>query len=225
MSAPGSAYLWIDINAKPYRDDDGTVKGMVAAIRDIDDQVAAETELERLARSDVMTGLANRAEGLRLLDAVKDEQRNPGSHVVALFCDIDHFKDVNDTYGHAAGDDVLRALAQRLTSAVRRNDIVTRLGGDEFLIVLTGVHDVSEAIDKAEQIRIAAAEPIDVDAAGTQVRTSLSIGVAVAHPDEDIDHLILRADAAMYIAKKQGRNQVTWIKADDTAEHPTGDPV
>jgi diguanylate cyclase (GGDEF)-like protein len=123
-----------------------------------------------------------------------------------LFCDIDGFKAVNDAYGHAAGDEMIRTLADRIRSVVRLGDAVARMGGDEFLIVLDGIHGLDEAVAVAEKVRSAASAPI---AYGRQsLATTISVGVTLGWPDEGVDAMIARADDAMYQAKAAGRDQV-----------------
>jgi diguanylate cyclase (GGDEF)-like protein len=123
-----------------------------------------------------------------------------------LFCDIDRFKDINDERGHAAGDEVLRVVGERISSAIRRDDVAARIGGDELLVILSGVHDLDEAMSVAETIRRAVAEPILL--ADGRVTTSMSIGATIAGVDEIADDLIARADEAMYEAKRSGRDRV-----------------
>ena len=123
-------YHWVDGHAKPHVDAEGNTNGLIAALRIIDEQVEAEQKLDRLARFDALTGLPNRAEAISRLDAALEEPRTPGSCVGILFCDVDHFKTINDTLGHAAGDAVLSTLAKRIRQGVRQGDTVGRMGGD-----------------------------------------------------------------------------------------------
>ena len=123
-----------------------------------------------------------------------------------MFCDLDYFKTVNDSYGHAGGDDVLRVTAERMASALREGDEVARLGGDEFVIVLTDVHDLSAAVAVAQKVRDAVAEPLPVEA--EQVSITLSIGVALATPGIEAYRLLRNADAALYEAKNSGRDRI-----------------
>lgn len=133
-----------------------------------------------------------------------------GQHTAVLFCDIDRFKQINDVYGHSAGDEVLRVLGARFTAALRSDDHAARMGGDELLVVLTGVTDLDAARQVAEELRALAAHPIPFES-DLQLRTTLSIGVTLAHPGETPDRLVERADTAMYMAKKSGRDQVIAI--------------
>lgn len=208
IAADGS-YHWFDAHSGPLVGTDGLQDGRVATFRLIDAEVAAEEELERRARYDQLTGLMSRTEILGRIAATGHHARRTGEHNAVLFCDIDKFKSINDTYGHAAGDEVLRVISQRLTACVRSNDVVARIGGDELLILLTGLHGLDDATAVAEKIRATAAYPIPVGDAF--VSATLSIGVALAVPGEGVDPLIARADAAMFRAKQAGRDQVIAI--------------
>lgn len=202
----GGGYHWVDCRAKPYVVDDGQPDGVIAALRVIDDQVDAEQRLERLARFDALTGLANRNEAISRLECALASPRIPGSHLGVLFCDIDNFKGINDTHGHVVGDAVLATLAARVGNCVRLGDIVGRTGGDEMLVLLPGVHGLDEAAAIAAKIRRCAAEPIHHS--GTTICATLSIGVTLAVPGESAATTTSRADAAMYRAKQEGRNAV-----------------
>jgi diguanylate cyclase (GGDEF)-like protein/PAS domain S-box-containing protein len=204
-SADGS-YHWVEANMGVYRGIDGIADGWTVSARGIDEQVAAEQKLERLAHLDSLTGALNRREALARMQAILANERHPGRDLAVLFCDVDRFKEINDAHGHAAGDDVLMELTQRITTSVRREDLVARMGGDEILVLLTDTHGLDEAERIAEKIRERAAEPIAVRS-GT-VAVSLSIGATLLVPGEEPEALIARADGAMYEAKRRGRNRV-----------------
>ena len=125
--------------------------------------------------------------------------------------DLDYFKHVNDTYGHAVGDEVLRVLAERAALQTREIDILGRYGGEEFALLLpeTRLH---EALEIAERLRLAALEPIHVN--GLELCVSISVGVAEAQEDVSLSHLLQRADAALYQAKRSGRNRVVTLPGD-----------
>ncbi len=200
-------YRWVDGHGKPYVDAEGNTDGLIAALRLADDQVETERRLERLARFDTLTGLANRAETMGRLESELQQLLPAGVYVGILFCDVDHFKEINDTWGHGVGDVVLATLAARIRESVRRGDTVGRTGGDEMLVLLPGVHGIDEVAEIAEKIRRHAAEPIDV--AGHAIYATLSIGATIAHTGEPVSSVTARADAAMYQQKLGDRNAVT----------------
>jgi diguanylate cyclase (GGDEF)-like protein/PAS domain S-box-containing protein len=202
-------YHWVDGHGKPYTDARGRTDGLIAALRVVDDQVEAEWRLERLARFDTLTGLVNRAEALGRLEAALEQPQPLGTHVGVLFCDVDHFKAINDKWGHGMGDVVLATVAARIRASVRRGDTVGRTGGDEMLILLPGVRGTDELSRIAEKIRRRVAEPIHVS--GTTICATLSIGASLALPAESIDAVTARADEAMYRAKSGDRDTVDRI--------------
>jgi diguanylate cyclase (GGDEF)-like protein/PAS domain S-box-containing protein len=171
----------------------------------------ARAQIARLAYYDMLTGLPNRAR-LRHLISEAIEACPDGNHVALAFLDVDNFKDVNDTLGHSAGDELLVELAQRLRAQVQAGDVLGRLGGDEFVIVLP-YRDADEASVVASRIIEVLVTPIRI---GTrQVPMSASIGISI-YPDNttDIDTLIQQADAAMYKAKQAGRSTYRFFSAD-----------
>ncbi len=171
----------------------------------------ARAEIARLAYHDILTGLPNRAQ-LRHLITAAIEACPPGSHVALAFLDLDHFKDVNDTLGHAAGDELLVQLARRLRAQIQPGDMLGRLGGDEFVILLPN-RDAAGAASVAMRITEALALPLQVGARPIQM--SASIGISL-YPDHatDIDTLMQQADAAMYKAKQAGRSTHRLFSAD-----------
>jgi diguanylate cyclase (GGDEF)-like protein/PAS domain S-box-containing protein len=171
---------------------------------DISDRMVAEDRLKQMAHQDVLTGLPNRrvllariAEFMRVADA-------RGSLLAVLFIDLDHFKPINDARGHSAGDQVLRAVAQRLGGAVRGSDLVARLGGDEFAVLAGDLNTEADAARVGEKLLEAFAGPIE--GAGGPLQVSASIGIALYPPHgADADTLLHHADSAMYRAKQAGR--------------------
>ena len=170
-----------------------------------------------LALTDELTGLYNRRYLCAHLDELVGRINRDGTGAVVLLLDIDYFKRVNDTYGHAAGDDVLRELAARATACVRSVDLVARLGGEEFVVVMPEV-DLTVATSVAERLRqTVAAKPFTIRDNGKQLHSTLSIGIAAALPGADTrDCWLKRADDALYRAKTAGRNRVV-AYSDDPA--------
>ena len=162
-----------------------------------------------LALTDSLTGLYNRRYTVRHLDGLMSRTRDNGKPVSVLLFDIDHFKSVNDTHGHAAGDEVLRVIGQRASDNLRGTDMVARFGGEEFVVVM-GDTTRELAAMVAERIRERiAAEPIALPDDPNGINVSVSIGIATAGPEDTTpDDLLRRADAAMYRAKAGGRNRV-----------------
>ena len=162
-----------------------------------------------LALTDELTGLYNRRYLLAHLDELIDRINNDHINAAILLFDIDHFKQVNDTYGHAAGDDVLRELAARTVNSVRSVDLVARLGGEEFVVVMPDT-DGTIATAVAERLRSAVARgPFIIGAGGMKVAVTVSIGVTAAAGSGDCrEQLLKRADDALYSAKTAGRNRV-----------------
>ncbi len=208
--SPRGETHWIEAHARPYFDADGSLTGLIATYRVIDNLIEVEAELDRRARFDELTGLLNRSEALRRIAEVATHTPRRGWRTAVLFCDVDRFKDINDGYGHAAGDEVLRALGERIASVIRGTDDAARIGGDELLVLLPGVHSLDDATAVAEKIHEIASEPVAV-AGGLEVVPRLSIGVTVLRPGETSEQLIERADDAMYLAKKAGRNRIVAI--------------
>jgi diguanylate cyclase (GGDEF)-like protein/PAS domain S-box-containing protein len=189
----------------PDVDASGAIIGVYTSSTDITPLKEVERQLERLAQKDTLTGLPNRhAFNDGIAGALRRSQR-AGTQVALLFLDVDDFKRINDTLGHAAGDDVLREFARRLQASVRATDLVARLAGDEFVIVLEGVHTREECRFVARKI-IAAMRP-DFRAGEASVKVTASIGVALGQgAATSAEALLKRADSALYAAKGHGRD-------------------
>lgn len=190
----------------PQAGEDDLPTGVCVMINDITALKQVENQLRILARFDTLTGLPNRHQFDEKLTEAIARSRRSGHPIALMFLDIDHFKSINDTLGHHAGDDVLREFALRLTSSVRQTDTVARLAGDEFVIVLEGFNLEQQSETVAQ--KIVDAMHTEFDILGTHRSVSTSIGIAIGHADEeDGDALLRRADTALYKAKAAGRNR------------------
>ena len=193
------------------RDAAGDVVNHVSLFSDIGALKRAEEQLRHMAHHDMLTGLPNRV--LFAADLVHSLQRaeRQGQRIALLFVDLDCFKLVNDTLGHAVGDRTLRIVGARLRAAVRAEDRVARLGGDEFTVVLEEVGGAPAVAAAANKLLAAVAQPMELE--GRSVCISASIGIAVFPVDgTDADTLVRAADAAMYRAKRQGGRACTEIE-------------
>lgn len=186
-------------------DGHGRVTGMVGTGQDITERKEAQQRLQQLAHYDVLTGLPNRRLFHESLESAMAMADNHGWQVFLLFLDLDSFKDINDSLGHAVGDELLRQVGQRLQACLRLRDTVARLGGDEFGMVLLTPSDPQLAAKVAKKIQNTLAVPFDVE--DHAVSTTASIGITVYPSDTNDMHSLVRyADLAMYEAKQGGRN-------------------
>jgi diguanylate cyclase (GGDEF)-like protein/PAS domain S-box-containing protein len=184
-------------------DAEPAIGGRLLNLRDMTDRKGMEEQLKRLALHDPLTLLANRSLFRdRLEHAVAVSKRN-GRGVAVMFVDLDKFKKINDSLGHAHGDRVLSKSAQRLVKATRNGDTVARLGGDEFAVLLENLTDKQQVVEIAARIVEALQEPLDLP--GTDMRVAASVGVAFATNDDGVEELMRNADVAMYSAKAQGK--------------------
>ena len=188
----------ISIHHRPMPDG-----GWVATHEDITERRLAEQQLAHMARHDPLTGLSNRAAFREAADR-ESARRLPGNSVAVLCLDLDHFKHVNDTFGHATGDALLCAVASRLRGAIRASDMAIRLGGDEFAIVQVGVDQPSQAADLAARLIDILSHPFDLGVHQVIVGTSVGIAYSQAY-GADTDALLKSADMALYRAKADGR--------------------
>jgi diguanylate cyclase (GGDEF)-like protein/PAS domain S-box-containing protein len=188
-----------------HRDASGAVVSYDGIIIDITERKRTEELITRMSLHDGLTGLPNRALYMDRLRLALDLAQRQDEKVAVYFIDLDHFKDVNDVYGHEVGDAVLAAVAKRLTGCVRHTDTVARLGGDEFVALTPGIGDAANAAVIAEKMVAVMREPIP--ALGHTCQLGVSVGVAMFPDDAARGGALLRlADAAMYAVKKAGRN-------------------
>jgi diguanylate cyclase (GGDEF)-like protein/PAS domain S-box-containing protein len=191
----------------PLLDEAGQVTHFVAIQHDVTASTREREEIQRLAFHDALTGLPNRISFLELLDRAIARAGAEGQLFALLYLDLDRFKPVNDALGHAAGDQLLIAVAERLRAAVRKTDTVARLGGDEFAVLLTDVeHPEVAAAALAGKLVDRIGQPYMLNRQRIQIGASVGIGV-YPRDGATADALLSHADAAMYAAKAQGRKQ------------------
>ncbi|WP_432991276.1 putative bifunctional diguanylate cyclase/phosphodiesterase [Dactylosporangium sp. CA-233914] len=190
--------------------DDGDESGYLFTTRDITERKALEEQLTHRAFHDELTGLANRALLADRVHHALERRGAPYRHIALLIVDLDDFKTINDSLGRAAGDALLRAIADRLRSCLRSADTAARLGGDEFAMLLEHLDDAGEAARVAERVLATLRRPLTVGA--REIQPQASVGIALPDPDRppDADELLRSADVAMHMAKRQGRNRYAY---------------
>ncbi|TLZ30438.1 MAG: EAL domain-containing protein [Gammaproteobacteria bacterium] len=200
----------VEANCYPLTLGEQQLLGM--AVHDVTVRRKVETQLlerhqqlDHLAHHDQLTGLPNRLYLAAHLPGDIEEAKKAGSMLAVLFLDLDRFKHINDSRGHETGDKLLKTVAQRVRSTVRTQDVVVRMGGDEFVVILKGVQQTGQVSETAERINQALSAPMVVD--GRTLVTTVSIGVALyPHDGLDMGELLRHSDTAMYQAKDRGRN-------------------
>jgi diguanylate cyclase (GGDEF)-like protein/PAS domain S-box-containing protein len=202
----------------------GAVSHYVAVFNDISPHKVDEERLRYLATHDPLTGLPNRTEFERFCREAMARTRRHGHRLAVLYIDLDKFKPVNDTYGHVAGDELLRALSVRMQQMMRETDIVARIGGDEFSVLLADLDDVSHSYIVACKLLDMLSQPV-VSQRGTHT-VGASIGIST-YPDDgnDPQTLLRLADAAMYRVKQGGRNGVSFYSAPSGSRPPSSTPT
>lgn len=196
---------WLRTSKIPLTDMNGNIIALLGLYEDITERKGMENKLRELAHHDTLTGLANRAFFLSYLERAISERRHRRAPLALMYFDVDHFKTINDSYGHDAGDTLLRAFAARVTDTVRELDIFARLGGDEFALILEDLPDMAEAERIASKLVNAVRRPFLVGERSVAVTTS--IGITFLEPGMGAGELVRRADQAMYRAKRAGRDR------------------
>ena len=205
LGTPGSRGVYISVSGEPIFDDDGRFKGYRGVGRDVTHQRLAEQQVLKLARYDGLTGLPNRTMFMDELERTLARARRHGGRFALFFIDLDRFKNINDSLGHGAGDQLLKVMATRLRTLLRDSDLVARLGGDEFVVLLDATVEADDLAHVARKALAAIGEPVPIDSRSYQVTGSIGISL---YPDDGADAaaLLKNADAAMYLAKDRGKN-------------------
>lgn len=203
IDVKGRGKTWVEFSVNPL-----TGNVLQGLVNDITERKRAEAMAQELATRDAVTGLLNRRGFDDTLARLLNMPRSPGRELAVLLVDLDFFKTVNDSFGHEAGDLVLREVSRVLERAVRRTDVVARTGGDEFVVLLPGVEGADKALEIASNIIAGVSRPIAL-ADGKVARIGASVGIAMSQDaKETAASLLRRADAAMYAAKQSGRGGV-----------------
>ncbi len=201
--------VWQIISA--VRDGKGRITEFISLFMDITQKKRSEAEIVYRANYDALTGLPNRNLLTERLGQAVKQARREGSHVAVMFLDLDFFKQVNDTLGHAIGDRLLQAVSERMRLCVRETDTIARLGGDEFVVLLADIEDSDAAGVVAEKIITQLVEPFVFD--GNEIHIGASIGITLFPDDgQDVETLFRNADLAMYRAKNAGRNNAQFFE-------------
>jgi diguanylate cyclase (GGDEF)-like protein/PAS domain S-box-containing protein len=204
--------VWVALTMSVVKDDDGNAMFAIGQLEDITERKAFSDRLRYEAAHDVMTGLLNRASFSERVEAKLQDENETGRKSAVLFVDLDHFKLINDSLGHAAGDDLLVTVAQRLRHALRPGDLLARFGGDEFVLFCTNLSGTQAVSTIAKRLIATVAEPMMIGS--DEVFTTASVGIAIAHAGDTAETLLRHADAAMYQAKHDGRARSVVFRPD-----------
>lgn len=206
MDSGQGAARWFSISSAPIRDDENRINAGIVVCSDITQQKVVQLQLQRSAHCDALTGLPNRVLLADRLDQAMARARRSQQQLAVGFIDLDHFKPVNDAYGHSVGDRLLILLAQRMRETLRDVDTLARLGGDEFVVVLSDLAEQTHAHAMVERLLEAMAAPVYADGLRLQVTGSIGLSFYPQETELDASQLLRQADQAMYRAKLQGRN-------------------
>ena len=201
----GGRVFWGHLSVTPVKDDAGYIRAMIGILQDINERKLLEDKLEAMAHYDALTGLPNRALFFDRLGQAVSQCKRSQTLFALMFVDLDGFKAVNDTFGHDTGDALLKAVSEHLLECVRESDTVARMGGDEFTLILRGIHGPSDAAAIAEKILATVSVPYHL--LDHECRIGASLGI-VLYPRDGLsaEELLSRADDAMYAVKKAGKN-------------------
>ncbi len=208
---------WVQTRGQVFFDGDGKPVRCIGTELDLTERKQAEERIRQTALHDPLTGLPNRGWLFESAQYVFGHARRAGRYCGIIFIDLDRFKPINDNHGHEVGDKVLKEVAHRLTQCIREEDIVIRLGGDEFLILVPEIEYDAKAEDVARHMSRCIKRPYLVD--GLELTISTSVGISIFPRDgKDLDTLISRADAAMYQAKQMGRDNIQFYSEELAAK-------
>ena len=202
---------WAKLTACGLYNEAGNLDGVIITFNDITEHLRTEERLREIAEQDQLTGLANRRHFHERLKSALESSERYGA-VALMFIDLDNFKHINDTLGHDAGDELLLLVAERLKETIRKVDTISRIGGDEFTVIITHLKSTSTVKLVAEKLLQALALPFDIG--GRTVYVTCSIGISVREENLDLKQFLKQADVALYKAKESGRNQYRFFTAE-----------
>lgn len=208
---PDGCHAWVEIRAYPALDG-----GLAVFFRDITERKLADKKIHHASLHDPLTGLPNRVMLFEYAAHLLPHNRRTSQGAAVMFLDLDRFKPINDTHGHKIGDKVLKEVSRRLSQSLRAEDLVIRMGGDEFVVLLQDISDPAYVADLALYISRKISEPYQVGELALSVSTSIGISI-FPRDGEDIDTLVSHADAAMYEAKQEGRNNFQFYSSEFAA--------
>lgn len=210
---PDGSRVAVRIKAFPIFDPDSKARKFIEVVEDITDRKRAEEEIQHLAYYDTLSGLPNRTLLKDRLQQLLAQAHRHGDQIGVIFIDLDRFKGVNDSQGHAIGDELLKAVASRLLKSVRSTDTVARLGGDEFVIVISEINHDRDITHVARKIMQSLQAPFELE--GKEIFSTASMGIALFPLDgDDVGSLLRNADTAMYAAKECGRNNYQFFSGE-----------
>jgi diguanylate cyclase (GGDEF)-like protein/PAS domain S-box-containing protein len=216
IAAPDGKINWVEIIKVPIFDDGPKVMGIAGVARDITERKATEEKIHFLAHYDSLTEIPNRFMLFERLNQLLAQARQDNSSIAIIYLDLDRFKTINDTLGHAAGDQLLQAVAERLKSSSQKVDIVARVGGDEFVLAVTHIQAPENVEPVAQEINALISRPYLIN--DQEILITASLGISIFPQDgEDIASLVKNADLAMYRVKQTGRNSYEYFTADMNA--------
>lgn len=211
--------VWTEVTVTGIRNESGAFVGLLGVTRNISERKQAEAQMLHLARHDPLTGLPNRALLSDRLQQAMAASRRDGHSLALMFIDLDRFKPINDSLGHAVGDVLLSEMARRIRACVRESDTVARIGGDEFVVLLRTVTGEDAAVSVADKIRCVLAEPVHAGEHRLEVSASIGVALYPEHGDDDLS-LTQHADIAMYQAKAVGGGAVRMYCAGGGNDRP-----
>ena len=210
LRMPSGSYVWITNRMHPVRDKDRKLLALEGVLIDINEQKLAQTETIRLTYTDLLSGLPNRIAFMEWLQIAFGAAKKGGKHFAILYLDLDDFKDVNETLGHSIGDELLKAVAQQLSGAMRAGDLVARIGGDEFAAIVNDVADRAVVAKLAGRIVALTAAAHTIGDA--KISITASLGISVYRDDlTNPEDMMRQADLALYKAKEDGRNKYVFF--------------